>query len=354
MVALRVGLLGPAQADPIDDVVQAAMAQDHIPGIAIGIVKDGRLVVSRGYGLADLEADEKVVPETAFLLASMSKQFTAAAILMLAAEGKLSIDDPVAKYVQGTPPAWAGVTLRHLLGHQSGVPEIVYLPGFDFFNRWDQKAILAKLGPLPLDFLPGERFKYSNPGYYLLGWTVERVSGKSLAEFVQERIFKPARMENTRYFRYTDVIPHRAHAYAWRSGGYVNEWAGRPAAADGSGAVVSTVLDWARWDAALDAGFPVSRAIQAQMSAHGTFNDGKPSPYGFGWYDDDGDGRVHHTGGSYGFSSAFIRDPKRHVTIVVLRNAKGGPVLEMAKAVLAAFEATLPPARTSAVAPAAE
>ena len=333
------GLLAPftlAHADPLDDVVRAAMARDHVPGVAVGIVRNGKLVVSRGYGLADMEAEEKVTPETAFLLASMSKQFTAAAILMLAAEGKLSIDDPVSKYVEGTPAAWSGITLRHLLGHQSGIHDIVAVPGYDFYNRWSQKAILAKLSPLPLDSAPGERFRYSNSGYYLLGWTVEKVSGRTLAEFVQKRIFRPAGMDHTRYFRYTDVIPHRAHAYAWGEGGYVNEWSGRPAAADGSGAVVSTILDWAKWDAALDAGSPVSQAIQAQMAAHGNLNDGKSSPYGFGWYDD-GEGRVHHTGGSYGFSSAFIRDPKRRLTVVVLRNAKGGPVLEMAKGILAEF-----------------
>ena len=325
-----------ARADAIDDLVRTAMAKEHIPGVAVGVIRSGKLVLARGYGKADLEADEPVTSDTAFLLASMSKQFCAESILMLQAEGKLSLDDPVSQYVEGTPPSWAGITLRDLLGHRSGIHDIIDVPGYDFFDRWSKEAILAKLAPLPLDFKPGDRFKYSNSGYYLLGWTVERASGMPLAEFARKRIFGPAGMERTRYFRYTDLVPHRARAYAWKDDHFVNEWSGRPVAADGSGAVVSTLGDWAKYDAALDAGFPISKAIQAQMATHGTLSGGRPSPYGLGLYDD-GEGRVHHTGNSYGFSTVFLRDPVRHVTVVVLRNAKGGPVLEMGKAVMSAY-----------------
>ncbi len=325
------------------------MAKEHIPGVAVGVIREGKLIVARGYGTADIEADEPVTPETEFLLASMSKQFCAESILMLAEDGKLSIDDPVSKYVEGTPESWKGITLRQLLGHQSGIHDIIDVPGYDFFNRWSKEAILAKLAPLPLDFKTGDRFKYSNSGYYLLGWTVEKASGLPLAEFARKRIFEPAGMTRTRYFRYDEITPHRAHAYAWKDNGYINEWAGRPAAADGSGAVLSTLGDWAKYDAALDVGFPVSKAIQAQMASHGTLNGGKPSPYGLGWYDD-GEGRVHHTGGSYGFSTVFIRDPVKHVTVVILRNAKGGPVLPMGRAIMDTYLSgafTPQPARTS-------
>ena len=337
-----------ARADPIDDVVRAAMAREHIPGVAVGIIRDGKLVVARGYGTADLEADEPVVPETEFLIASMSKQFCAESILLLAAEGRLSIDDPVSKYVEGTPAAWAKVTLRNLLSHQSGIHDIVTVEGFSFLDpTWTPRRILAKLAPLPLDFAPGDRFLYSNSNYYLLGWTVERVSGMSLAEFARTRVFEPAGMAHTRYSRYADLVPRRARAYLWHdaSGGYTNEWSGRPPAADGSGAVITTLGDWARYDASLDAGFPISKAIQAQMGTGARFNDGTRSKYGFGWYDD-GDGVVHHTGGSYGFSTVFIRDPKRHLTVVVFRNAKGGPVLQMGRDVLAAFDPTPRPGRS--------
>lgn len=326
-----------SRADAIDDLVRNAMAKEHIPGVAVGVIRSGKLVLARGYGKADLEADEAVTPETEFLLASMSKQFCAESILMLAAEGKLSLDDPISKYVDGTPEGWKVITLRQLLGHQSGIHDIIDVPGYDFYNQWSKEAVLAKLAPLPLDFTPGDRFKYSNSGYYLLGWTVERVSGMPLAEFARKRIFEPAGMSHTRYFRYQEIMPRRAHAYAWKEDHFINEWPERPAAADGSGAVVSDLEDWAKYDAALDAGFPVSKAIQAQMAAHGTLNGGKPSPYGLGWYDD-GEGRVHHTGGSYGFSTVFLRDPVQHVTVVILRNAKGGPVLEMARLVLRAFD----------------
>ena len=340
------GIFRFACADAIDDIVKAAMAKEHIPGVAVGVIRDGKLVVARGYGTADLEADEPVVPETEFLIASMSKQFCAESILLLAAEGKLSIDDPVSKYVEGTPESWSKITLRNLLSHQSGIPDIVSVDGFSFLDpTWTQRRILAKLAPLPLDFAPGDRFFYSNSNYYLLGWTVERVGGMSLAEFARKRIFEPAGMVHTRYSRYADLVPKRARAYLWHeaSGTYTNEWAGRPPAADGSGAVITTLADWARYDASLDAGFPIPKAIQAQMATGAPFNDGKRSKYGFGWYDDGG-GAVHHTGGSYGFSTVFLRDPKRHLTVVVFRNAKGGPVLEMGRAIMAAYLYTGTPA----------
>ena len=263
--------------DTIDDLVKSTMAKEHIPGVAVGVIRDGKLVLARGYGTADLEADEPVVPETEFLVASMSKQFCAESILMLAAEGKLSIDDPISKYVDGTPAAWAKVTLRNLLSHQSGIHDIVGVEGFSFLDpTWTPKRILAKLAPLPLDFAPGDRFSYSNSNYYLLGWTVERVSGMTLAEFARKRIFEPAGMTHTRYSRYVDLVPKRARAYLWHEGTqtYTNEWAGRPPAADGSGAVITTLGDWAKYDASLDAGSPVSKAIQAQMSTGVPFNSG--------------------------------------------------------------------------------
>lgn len=328
-----------AFSDPIDDIVKSAMAKDHIPGIAVGVIKDGKLVVARGYGTADLEAEEPVVPDTEFLIASMSKQFCAESILLLAADGKLSIDDPISKYVEGTPESWSKVTLRHLLSHQSGIHDIVSVQGFSFLDpTWTPARILGKLSPLPLDFSPGDRFFYSNSNYYLLGWTVEKVSGMSLAEFARKRIFEPAGMTHTRYSRFADLVPKRAHAYLWHEDrqAYSNEWAGRPTAADGSGAVITTLGDWAKYDAALDAGLPIPKAVQDQMGTGATFNNGIKSKYGFGWYDD-GNGAVHHTGGSYGFSSVFLRDPNLHVTVVVFRNAKGGPVLEMGREIMAAF-----------------
>lgn len=330
-------LSASSRADGVDDVIKASMAKDHIPGVAVGVIRDGKLVVARGYGVANMETNSPVTPETVFRIASMSKEFCAASILMLQAEGKLSIEDPVSKYFDGTPAAWKGIKLRHLLGHQSGIHEINDTKGYDFRDDYTAPELLKLMEAQPLDFEPGAKFSYSNSGYYILGWVVQKVSGQSLKEFVESRIFGPAGMTHARYFRQDDVIPNRANAYRWsEKEGYTNGWPERSPAADGSGAVICTLADWAKWDAALDAGTPVSKAIQTQMGTAGTFNDGKRSPYGFGWYDDGG-GKVHHTGSTYGFTSAFIRDPVRHVTVVVFRNANGGPALRMAQDVLDAF-----------------
>ncbi len=340
-------LLAPiaAKADPIDDLIKASMAKDHIPGVAVGIIRDGKLLTERAYGIANLETNTPVTTETVFRIASMSKQFCAASILMLQSEGKLSIDDPISKYVEGTPESWSKVTLRHLLGHQSGIHDILDVKGFSFEGRYTQKSILNLLKPLPLDFAPGEKFSYSNSGYYLLGWVVEKVSGQPLADFARERLFKPAGMEKTSYFRVGDIVPNRAAGYYWSTDHYENAWPTRPAIGDGSGAVLTTLGDWAKWDVALDVGAPLSKTLQAAMATGGTFNNGTKSKYGFGWYDDGG-GAVHHTGSTHGFTSAFIRDPKRHLTVVVLRNSGAGASLKMAQDILAAF--TPPPEQSVA------
>jgi D-alanyl-D-alanine carboxypeptidase len=325
-----------AKADPIDDLIKASMAKDHILGVAVGIIRDGKLLTARAYGSANFETNTPVTTETVFRIASMSKQFCAASILMLQAEGKLSIDDPISKYIEGTPETWSKVTLRHLLGHQSGIPDILSVKGFSFETRDTQKSILALLRPLRLSFAPGEKFSYSNSGYYLLGWVVEKVSGQPLADFARERLFKPAGMDKTSYFRVGNIVPNRAAGYYWKEDHYENALPTRPTVGDGSGAVLTTLGDWAKWDAALDVGAPLSKSIQAAMTTGGMFNDGTKSKYGFGWYDDGG-GAVHHTGSTHGFTSAFIRDPKRHLTVVVLRNSGANGSLKMAQDVLAAF-----------------
>ncbi len=338
-------------ADGIDDLIKSAMAKDHIPGVAVGVIKDGKLVVSRGYGIANIETSLPVTTDSVFRIASMSKEFCAASILMLQAEGKLSVDDPISKYVEGTPESWKGITLRHLLGHQSGIHDILDVKSYSFETKYSQKQIVKLLARLPLDFEPGTKFSYSNSGYYMLGWVVEKVSGQSLADFATARILKPAGMTTASYFRYGTIVPSRANGYYWNVDHFENAWPTRPEVGDGSGAVLASLGDWLAWDRALDKGEPVSPAIQAQMGTAGRFKDGSLSTYGMGWYAD-GDGKVHHTGSTHGFTSAFLRDPKRHLTVVVFRNSGATGSLKMARDVLAAFEAApvtiQPPARSVA------
>ena len=331
-----------ALADPIDDAIRASMAKNHIPGVAVGIVKDGRLVVARGYGVANLETGTPVTPETVFRIASIGKGFTAESILLLQGEGKLSVSDPISKYLSDLPDAWKGITIRDLLTHQSGIHEINDAKGYDFRDDSTPAQLLEILRPLPLDFETGTRFRYSNSGYYLLGWIVEKVSGQSLKSFAESRIFAPIGMSKTSYYRQPDVVPNRAEAYRWIKDHYENGWPERSAAGDGSGAVLTTLGDWAKYDGALDVGTPISKAIQREMGTRKPFKDGKPSPYGYALYEG-ADGAVFHTGSSYGFTSAFIRDPKHRITVFVFRNSNGGPALEMANAVRLAFDPTLKP-----------
>ena len=316
-----------AQAPAIDDVVKAQMQAQHIPGLAVAVLRDGKILNATGYGFADLEHNIAVRPDTVFKIGSVSKQFIAAGIMLLAQDGKLSVDDKVSRYFPDAPETWNAITIRHLLTHTAGL--IREAPGFDPYKLQSDSDLIKTGYSAALVFQPGERYQYSNLGYFTLAEIIHRVSGKPWGEFLHERIFAPLGMSATRVTTVADMVPHRAHGYAWRAEKFHNmpNWP----AVRASGAFLSTVQDLAKWEAALLGESILKEASKREMWTPVTLNDGRKYPYGFGWQLDDfppgptpsGVPMIRHGGSLSGFRAYYCRWPKQRLAVIVLTNLEG-------------------------------
>ena len=216
-------LLAHAQSpDPVDAYVQAEMQKRHIPGLALLVIRDGQAIKQQGYGLANVELQVPVKPETIFQSGSMGKQFTATAVMMLVEEGKVSLDDPLTKFFPEAPAAWKNVKVRHLLSHTGGFTD--YPDKFDFRRDYTEDDLLKIVEALPLSFPPGSKWAYSNLGYLTLGILIHRVTGQFYGDFLHDRIFQPLGMQ-TRIISEADIIPNRAAGYRLVKGELKNqEW----------------------------------------------------------------------------------------------------------------------------------
>jgi CubicO group peptidase (beta-lactamase class C family) len=309
------------RADEVDRYVNAQLAERHIPGAAIAVIKNGRVIKTAGYGLASVEFGVPVTKETVFEIGSVSKQITAAAIMLLVEEGKINLDEKISKYLPATPEAWKNVRVRNLLTHTSGIKSYTVLSGFELTKRLTRDEFIKLLGAQPLDFETGARYQYSNSGYNLLGFIVEAVSGKSYWDFVRARIFKPLGMEKTADRDPKYIIPHRATGYEWENGSLV----GRDydlTDVFSAGAIVSTVEDLAKWDAALRGDTFLKKESKAQMWTPATLNDGKPYPYGFGFRLSEIRGHkiIGHSGQTAGFGANISRYVDDDLTVIALTN----------------------------------
>ncbi|MCW3095810.1 MAG: penicillin-binding protein beta-lactamase class [Chthonomonadaceae bacterium] len=316
-----------AYADKVDDYIRQKMAHQHIPGLSLAVLWDGKIVKVKGYGLANVELNAPSTPQTLYQIQSMTKQFTAAAVMMLVEQGKIGLDEPVSRYLAGTPESWKPITVRHLLTHTSGIKDYINEPTQNLRLDVTEEEVYQATIPRPLNFQPGERFSYSNTNYHLLGMILHKVSGKPYGAFLQERIFEPLGMKDTRILSLSDILPHRASGYRWdgkqlHNGDYISPtilgYAG--------GGILSTVLDLAKWDAALSGETLLKSSSLQQMWTSGTLNDGSPTNYGFGWDlgETSGHKSVSHGGGHVtGFTTFITRFLKDRLTIVVLTNQLG-------------------------------
>src|SRR5262245_42131283 len=201
----------------VDAYIQAEMRQAKIPGVSIAVIKDGRIVLAKGYGLANVEHQVPVKPETIFQSGSMGKQFTSALVMMLAERGRLSLDDKLGKFFPEGPEAWRNITIRHLLTHTGGTTD--YPPDFDMRRDYTEAELLRRAAAIPLAFRPGEKWSYSNLGYLTLGLVVSKVTGKFYGDLLQELIFKPLEMTTARVISEADIVPNRAAGYQMGPGG---------------------------------------------------------------------------------------------------------------------------------------
>jgi CubicO group peptidase (beta-lactamase class C family) len=316
-------LASGARADQIDRYVETQLQRQHIPGLSLVVIRDGRVVKMRGYGLADLELKVPATPDTVFEIGSITKQFTAAAIMLLVERGQIDLSDQAGQYLPQLPDAWKAVTIRQLLNHTSGIPDYEDIMGYDGYrNPMTAEQVIALVADKPLEFQPGTKWNYSNTGYFLLTRILEKVGGQWYASFVQQRILMPAGMTRTRSSEPVDVIPERASGYAFENGRIENRDPMQPTATGGAGMLVSTVKDLAKWNTVLDRQSILAQTSYAQMWADTPLADGSPSGYGFGWFVSPM--REHrsqnHSGGTAGFSSDILRLPDDRVSIIVLTN----------------------------------
>ncbi|MBA3633687.1 MAG: beta-lactamase family protein [Acidobacteria bacterium] len=310
-----------AQADEVNKYVRAQLAERHIPGAAIAVIKNGRVVKAEGYGLASVEFNAPATKETVFEIGSISKQMTAAAIMLLVEEGKINLDEKIKRYLPNTPDSWKNVSVRNLLTHTSGIKSYTGLSGFELTKRLKRDEFIKALSTHPLEFEAGANWKYSNSGYNLLGFIIEAVSGKSYWNFMRERIFKPLGMNSTGDRDPQYIIRNRATGYEWEN----NRLVGRDydlTDVFSAGAIVSTVMDLAKWDAALRNDSLLKKESKAQIWTPVLFNDRKPYPYGFGWNVTEFRGHrlISHGGQTAGFAANISRYTDDDLTVIVLTN----------------------------------
>jgi D-alanyl-D-alanine carboxypeptidase len=326
------------RADPVDKYLRHQMQEHRIPGLTLKIIRDGKAIKTAAYGLANVELNVPAKPETVFEIGSITKQFTAAGILMLAQEGKLSVDDKISKYLKDTPEAWANVTIRHLLTHTSGIKSYTGLDGFQIWRHLTQEQFIKAIGKEPLEFQPGDSWKYCNTGFNLLGYIIENLSGKNYWEFMGERVFQPLGMQATTRRLYSLVIPNRASGYEQTNHVWMNRDTDLTEVFS-AGAIASTVGDLAKWSVALDGDRLLNAASKAQMWTPVKLNDGKTRKYGFGWNVDtlEGHKNIGHGGSTSGFSASIQRFPDDHLAVIILSNTDEEIATTLAKKVATFF-----------------
>jgi len=294
------------------------------PGAAVLLERNGETLLRKAYGMADLELGVAMEPDLVFRIGSITKQFTAVAILMLEAEGKLAVQDDITRHLPDYPTGGKTITLEHLLTHTSGIQGYTNLQGWRDAIREDvtHEEVLAVFRDEPLNFEPGTRWGYSTSGYYLLGMVIEAASGQAYGTFLEERIFKPLSMKDTAQGDPRRLIPRRARGYHREGETVRNAPYNSMAWAYSSGSLVSTVDDLARWNRALQDGEVLPRtSLERMWTAYHTA-DGATTRYGYGWGLSEVRGRrvIHHSGGIHGFSAFALTVPEEGLFLTVLSN----------------------------------
>jgi D-alanyl-D-alanine carboxypeptidase len=333
LISLSLGILPaiaipPIQATPIaqtrspqpkltqllDDRVKGIMERQHIPGMAVVVIRNGQVQELKGYGVTDITTKQPVSPNTKFGIGSNTKPFTAMAIMMLAEEGKVDLDKPISQYLADLPPQWKLLTLRQLLSHTAGISEDGY------WRKRKQPKDLIKFVKPELDFPPGESWMYSNSGFTLAGLVIEQASGQLYGDFLRDRIFKPLGMQQTQ--AKLEPLPNLATGYEWKNDRLNKLELKGDQMSLGSGNIISTASDMAKWVQALDRGKLLSASGYQQLWTSATLQNGRTTGYGLGWFVDNFNGHplIQHGGNGYGYSSGLNRYPKDQLDVIILAN----------------------------------
>lgn len=327
VVAIVAIAAADARADRVDDYVRAQMAARKLPGVSVAVVQRGRIVKAAGYGVASLELHAPATERTVYEIGSISKQFAANAILLLVEDGKLRLDDPIAKYIDKTPAAWSTITIRHVLTHTAGLADFDSGHiGFSYRRDYTIDEFVALVAAAPLQFAPGERWNYTN-AFPLLGAIVERASGVPYMTFVETRIFKPLGLASARFKRNGEVVTHRADGYVLKDGAYRHGEPLRPEIIAPNGGILIDVVDFATWDIAVTQGRLLHADSVKEMTSAVRLNDGRTVSHGLGWFMDQFNG--HRFGAHWGttvtgHSAVIRRYVDEGVTVIVLANVDEG------------------------------
>ena len=309
-----------AQADRADAFIAAQMRQFHLPGVSLVVVNNGTVVKSSGYGLANLPQKVKATPETVYRIGSVSKQFIATGIMLLVQDGRVRLEDPVSKFIADAPAAWQAITIHHLLSHTSGL--VRESPAFDGRKAQPDETVIRGAYSTALAFAPGQKWQYSNLGYFILADIIRRVTNQPWSAYLHDHVFVPSGMLSTMP---TDASPMPQLLAAGRAGDNNSRNAVDLVALRPSGAFLSTVLDLAKWDAMLDTDRILSKASKDRMWTPVRLSNGTDHPYGLGWHVEESrrHGRlVWHGGGLPGFVSHYARFLDRGLSVIVLTNGE--------------------------------
>jgi CubicO group peptidase (beta-lactamase class C family) len=314
-------------ARPLDELAGKAMTAYHLPGLSVAVIDRGKVVALKGYGYADPNDKTPATEKTIYGLASVTKPFTAAAILLLVQDGKLSLDTPARTLLPELPATWSAITVRHLLTHTSGAPAYTSEPTYAAHETEAMKPaqVLAPVFRRPLNFPPGQQMDYSNTGYFLLGLILERASGRTYDDFLRQRMWVPLGMADTCLDGPAVVNRQRAVGHVFKRG-WQRASLTHPSQSFSAGGLVTTVADMVKWELALRDGRVVSKELQRQMFSPGKLNDGRETQYGFGWYlrRIGGHAIAGHPGAITGYSAGYFRCLDCDLAVIALTNVSFG------------------------------
>lgn len=338
----------------VDTYINEQLRKRHIPGLSLAVVKNGKIVKAKGYGFANLEHRVPATPDTVYYLGSISKQLVATGIMLLVQQGRVNLDEKINRYLPGLPTAWAEVRVKNLLNHTAGIPDYMSAPGLVWKQDYTYEQIIELAANRPPHFAPGQAWRYVNTNYLILDHIILAVSGQPWDAFLTQEVFRPLRMTSTR-LQGLDIISRRAAPYdwdeksaVWRNTGYLSPSLFN----NGSGGLLSTVFDLAKWDAALYGESILKQASLAQMWTPTPLGDGTTRNYGFGWDVDQhlGHRRIGHSGGAPGFETHIARFVDDKLTVIILTNRLGTNPWEIAGVVAGMYNPALAvrkPAATS-------
>ena len=316
-------------AGQIHQLAQDALSEYPAPGISIGVQRGGEVVFAGGFGFADLENEVPATADTVYRIGSVTKQFTAAAAMLLVEEGKLDLSAGLREYLPDYDTQGFEIPVERLLNHTSGIKGYTEMPEFWERSRLDlgHEAMLELFSEPPFEFEPGDRYQYNNSGYYLLGVLVERLSGMSYTGFLEARLFAPLGLERTHYLRNGPLVPGRAEGYeVGEDGGFVNDEPLSMELPYAAGSLGASVVDLLAWQRALASGNAVSPASYERMTARGSLVNGDPVHYGYGLglSEEHGLAKISHGGGINGFRAQLALYPEADLGIAVLINSGAG------------------------------